>query len=314
MNQLPIILGTGLFGQYEGSGFNSSKQVQPVLDTLRTYNRSRIDTARRYPAQNSGTSEQVLGGCDLTDFTIDTKVWSMPGRHQPAELQKSIDESLVSLGVSKINVLYLHFPDPETPFEDMLRGMTEIHKQGKINAFGISNFTIPQLKEILIISAAKGYIKPSVYQGSYNALSRDAENELLPLLRENKISFVAYSPAAGGAFKKDSTLMADKGPAGDLWRKQYGYPSAVAAFERVRDAAERHGTTSHALALRWVLHHSALEAEKGDAIIVGARRLEQLRPTLDMCEAGPLPDDLVQLMEDTWAAVRKDAPRYCMFA
>lgn len=314
MTQPQIILGTGLFGQYEGSGINSDKQVQPVLDTLRSYNHLRIDTARRYPAQNSGTSEQILGECDLTDFIIDTKVWSMPGRHQPAELQKSIDESLAALRVPRINILYLHFPDPETPLQDMLRGMTEIYKQGKFNAFGLSNFTIPQLKEILALCAAKGYIKPSVYQGQYNALSRDAENELLPLLRENGISFIAFSPAAGGAFEKTSTLMADKGPAGNLWRKQYGYPSAMAALERVRDAAERHGTTSHALALRWVLHHSALRADKGDAIIVGVRRPEQLRLTLDICEAGPLPDDLVQTMEDTWTAVRNDAPRYSIFA
>lgn len=314
MTRPQIILGTGLFGIYEGSGFASGEQVQPALDTLRNSNISRIDTARRYPGQNSGTSEQVLGECTLTPFTIDTKVWSMPGRHKPAEIQKSIDESLATLGIPKINILYLHFPDPETPLEDMLKGMTEIHKQGKINAFGLSNYTIPQLEEIFALCAANGYIKPSVYQGQYNALSRDAENELLPFLRENNMSFVAYSPAAGGAFNKNSTLLADKGPAGDLWRRQYGYPSAVAAFENVREAAERYGITSHAIALRWVLHHSALSAEKGDAIIVGARRLEQLKPALDTCEEGPLPDELVRLMEDVWAAVRNDAPRYSMFA
>lgn len=312
MSRPQVILGTRLFGRYEHSGFDSGEQVQPVLDTLHRYNNSRIDTARRYPAQNSGTSEQVLGECNLTDFTIDTKVWSMPGRHQPAELQKSVDESLASLGISKINVLYLHFPDPETPFEDMLRGIRAIHNQGKFNAFGLSNFTIAQIKEILVISAAESYIKPTVYQGQYNALSCDAENELLPLLRDNDISFTAYSPAGGGAFNKDSKRMADTGPAGDLWRKQYGHPSAMAAFERVRDAAERHDTTSHAIALRWVLHHSILKADKGDAIVVGARRIEQLQPTLDTCEAGPLPDDLVQLMKDTWAAVRNDAPSYSM--
>lgn len=314
MTKPQIIFGTGHFGRYEGSTFNDGKKVEPLLDVLRSNDVTRIDTARRYPPQNSGTSEQVLGENDLSDLSIDTKVWSMPGRHQPTELQKSIDESLAALKVPKINVLYLHFPDTETPFEDMLRGINEVHKQGKFNFFGISNFTITQLKEILAISTAKGYIKPAVYQGQYNAIARDAENELFSLLRENNISFVAYSPAAGGAFNKNSRAMAAEGPAGDQWRRHYGYPSATAALEKIRDAAVNHGITGHAVALRWVLYHSALKGEKGDAMIIGASRPEQLQPTMDTCNAGPLPDELVQLMEDVWAAVRSDAPRYCMFA
>jgi len=188
-----IIFGTGLFGIYEGSNFDTAEMAQATVDILRNYGTTRIDTARRYPSQNSGTSEQVLGQADLQDLIIDTKVWSMPGCHTPAELQKSVNESLRALNLSKVNILYLHMPDPDTPLQDVCNGMNDIYLQGKLARFGISNITITQIKQMLEICEAKHYIKPTVYQGAYNALARNAESELLPLLRKTALA----SPLTG---------------------------------------------------------------------------------------------------------------------
>ena len=71
-------------------------------------------------------------------------------------------------------------------------------------------------------------------------------------------------------------------------------------------AAERHGISDYELAIRWVLHHSALDAGKGDAIILGASRPEQLEDTLRSCEKGPLPQELVDLMDQLWEKVETD--------
>lgn len=119
---------------------------------------------------------------------------------------------------------------------------------------------------MLEICEAKHYIKPTVYQGAYNVLARNAESELLPLLHKNGISFYSYWSAAGGAFNSSSTRMADKGPVGDLWRAQYG--GAAEYIAKVSDAAARSGLTGHAVALSWVLHHPALHGEHGDAIVL----------------------------------------------
>lgn len=309
-----LVFGTGTFGLYDGSTFNSPQVIKPHLDNLLANKITRIDTARRYPPLNSGTSEQVLGENDLSSFKVDTKAWSMPGHHTPAGLEKSLNESLEALQIPHINTLYLHYPDSETPLEQMLQGITELHKSGKFTNFGLSNYTIPQLDEILHLCSTKGYLKPTVYQGQYNPLSRDCESDLFPLLRKNNISFTAYSPAAAGAFNKNSRVLNDQTPIGDQFRKLYGHPAALTALEKVRDAAEKHGITGHAVAIRWTHYHSQLDGEKGDAMIIGATRPEQLQGTADAINDGPLPGELVGLMEEVWNAVREGAPRYSMWA
>lgn len=238
----------------------------------------------------------------------------MPGKHQPAELQKSIDESLAALRLDKVHVLYLHWPDLETPLTDVVRGIHNIYTQGKFEKFGVSNFTVAQVTEILAICETKNYIKPTIYQGQYNALARNVETEILPFLRENNISFYAWSPAAGGVFNQTSSRIASTDQIGDLWRSWYGKESIAAAIGKVSEAAANHNITSHAVALNWILNHSALSSKHGDGIIIAARTLEQLKSTLKACDMRPLPEDIVQLMEQVWDEVKHDAPPSNLFA
>jgi aflatoxin B1 aldehyde reductase len=78
-------------------------------------------------------------------------------------------------------------------------------KEGKMEKWAISNYTIEETKQILEMCEKNGYPKPAVYQGHYNALTRKMEDELLPLLREHGVAFYAYSPGAGGAFAADGS-------------------------------------------------------------------------------------------------------------
>lgn len=97
-------------------------------------------------------------------------------------------------------------------------------------------------------------------------------------------------------------------PIGKFWSDAYLRPEILSAAGKGQAAAEKHGLSGHAVALRWVLHHSALSRGRGDGMIVGARTLEQLKDNLDACDAGPLPQDLFDVVDDIWPDVEPVAP------
>lgn len=72
--------------------------------------------------------------------------------------------------------------------------------------------------------------------------------------------------------------------------------------------AKKHGLTGHAASLRWAIHHSALSGDHGDAIIIGARTVAQLKDNLEICDAGPLPEEVVKTIEEIWPSVKDQAP------
>jgi len=81
----------------------------------------------------------------------------------------------------------------------------------------------------------------------------------------------------------------------------------IDAALRVHEEAQKEGTTGIGAVVRWLLHHSQLSGEHGDGIIIGASNLEQLQQKLENCEAGPLSDNLLQLVEDIWKVAEPHA-------
>ena len=77
-------------------------------------------------------------------------------------------------------------------------------------------------------------------------------------------------------------------------------------------AAQKEGLTGHAVALRWILHHSILDSKLGEAIIIGASSLGQLEENLEICKAGPLPAHFVQMMNEMGDRIRESAPPYSL--
>ena len=110
-----------------------------------------------------------------------------------------------------------------------------------------------------------------------------------------------YSNESGNRWSKDT-------PGGAIYSMQYHQDPIFAAVNTVREAAKKHGIEGHAAALRWALHHSYLSQEHGDAVIIGASKLEQLEQNLKVCDAGPLPGDLVETIESVWPSVKENAP------
>lgn len=176
--------------------FDTPEQVNSLLDAFHERGYHLLDTARFYAPGAPESSEQRLGAVEAGKrFKIDSKaMWNpaSPGWHTKEKILESVQASLDALKQPQVNVYYLHMPERSTPFEDAHEGLTEAHRAGKIKEFGISNHTPEEVEQFVSRARAKGFVKPTVYQGQYNPIVRGGEKQLFPLLRKHGIRFYAW--------------------------------------------------------------------------------------------------------------------------
>jgi aflatoxin B1 aldehyde reductase len=324
---LRVVLGTASLGSHQSplAKITTTEEVSKFVSTFRARGYLDIDTARAYPVGAGGTCEKLLGEKTLRLSkwaNVSTKVSSfMPGSHRAKNIAISIDRSLEALDADSVDVMYLHAPDRATPFKETCQAMHNAFLDGKFERFGLSNFTVEEVEEIIKICEENSFVKPSVYQGQYNPICRGAEERLFPVLREHNIAFYAYSPSACGFFSQKVTRASAKdknsrwniaSPLGAKYTGDYFHDPLFAAAEIVRQIAARYGITGHAAALRWTTWHSELGAEYGDSVIVGASKITQLAENLDILEQGPLPEALVETINGVWEDVKSSdkGPRF----
>jgi aflatoxin B1 aldehyde reductase len=89
--------------------------------------------------------------------------------------------------------MHLHGPDRTTPFAETFEAVDKEYRAGRFEEFGLSNFTAAEVQECIAMCKDKGWVLPTVYQGHYNAITRGAEKDLIPVLREHGIRFHAFS-------------------------------------------------------------------------------------------------------------------------
>jgi aflatoxin B1 aldehyde reductase len=170
---------------------NTVEAANAFVSRFRSRGYADIDTARAYPVGRGGTCEKLLGEKSLklkTWSNVSTKVSSfMPGSHRAKNIETSINRSLEALNVESVDIMYLHAPDRATSFEETCFAMDKAYQDGKFERFGLSNYQVADVKEILEICERNELVKPSVYQGQYNPICRGAETELLALLRQHNI-------------------------------------------------------------------------------------------------------------------------------
>lgn len=194
MSPPALIFGAGFLGV----NFATPSELQLLLEFLQKNDIKRIDTARRYPAVNSGRSEQLLGEVKAAEqgFAIDTKIKVVgsdaSGSLTAAKIKESILESLEALRVDEVNVLHCHTTDLQTPIEETAQAFDEVYKQGKFKKLGLANYTAEQIEIWMSICDENGYVRPSVYQGQYNLLCRRCENDIMPVLKKHGMAFNAY--------------------------------------------------------------------------------------------------------------------------
>jgi aflatoxin B1 aldehyde reductase len=221
----------------------------------------------------------------------------------------------------QVDVYYIHWPDPTLDLADMLAGINSAYEAGYFKRFGLSNFSAVDVEKAYDICRTNNYVLPSVYQGSYSAVSRLVETKLFPTLRRLGIAFYAYSPLAGGLLTKSKEqLIARSEDAGRFGQGHwigktyddlYNKPSYHTALDMWAEAASMAGCTKAELALRWIAFDSALDAKYGDAIVFGASRVDQAETSLQWFKTGSVGEDAKKLVEKIWQVVEKDAPHDC---
>ncbi|KAL1953704.1 hypothetical protein VTO42DRAFT_2339 [Malbranchea cinnamomea] len=303
-NGIEIYLGAGAIGDKSdpNSRYTTPDAAKEYLDAFAARGYNRIDTARVYPLAAPGTSEQFLGEIGAAqDFVIDSKYPGLaPGTLKAENMEKHLGETLGALKAESVNVMYLHGPDSTTPLEETCQAVHRAYEAGKFKYFGLSNYPPEQVEQIIDICTKNNWVKPTVYQGQYNVVLRQAE-QLLPLLRKYGMQFVAYSPAVGGflsglEFARPGSRFDPNTPVGQFYASWYGREELKQLAAKAVDKIKAEGIAGHAAALRWTIYHSQLQ--KGDAVIIAASNVEQLKENIDAAEAGPLPQPLVELLDD----------------
>lgn len=214
----------------------------------------------------------------------------------------------------------MHAPDRKTPFAETLEAMDKLHKQGKFVRLGLSNYTAFEVAEIVMMCKYNGWVRPTIYQGMYNIITRSIEPELIPACRRYGLDIVVYNPIAGGLFsgkikskdiKPTEGRFSDKHGMGDNYRNRYFRDSTFRALQTVEAAAEKAGLSVIETALRWTVHHSQLKIKDGnDGILVGMSSVAQLEDNLNHLEKGPLPDEVVEALDEAWHIAKADTANY----
>ncbi|KAI0744106.1 Aldo/keto reductase [Daedaleopsis nitida] len=330
---LNIVMGAMTFGEAgkDGARVHDLKEIEAILDAFQAHGHYEVDTARLYAG---GTSEEYLGKLDWKKrgLVVHTKLYptafamrarGIPGpstTHSPEDLRKHLDLSLKALNTDSIDMWYLHAPDRTTPFEITLKAVDELYKEGKFKRFGISNYKAWEVAEIVGICKANGYIQPTVYQGIYNAIHRKVEPELFPCLRKFGIAFYEFNPLGGGFFTGRYRSMEDSSEAGSrfdpkslqgkAYRGRYWNEPHFRALAKIEAVAQKHELTLAEIALRWISHHSLMKREHGDAVLIGASSLKHIEQNLIDLEKGPLPDEVLKVLDEAWLDVSALAAPY----
>lgn len=284
---------------------------------LKENNISRIDTAAVY---QNGESEKIIGRAKLpADFTIDTKIRAArpaAGHLTPEKIEKSLTNSLEQLGMKKVNVIYCHAPDGETPIAEQAKAFSDQYVKGRFTYLGVSNFSVQMLQEWLDIAEKEGYVKPTWFQGQYNLLCRSYEDELFPLLRKNGIHFAGYSPLAGGFllgnFTQEGVQAGKRFSMGSPYNKWYDHASMHKAIKKLKTISEKTGLGMDELSFRWEKYHSVLKDD--DVIIMGASKIEQIGRSVKKAERGPLEAGVVKELNSLWDLVKEDGKHMTDFS
>lgn len=310
--KVKLVLGTMTFGeQIFGS------DVKTMIDSFLSGDYRELDTAYVY---NNGECERLLGSAlkniDRNSYEIATKVNPrITGKLDKEAVLNQTNESLHRLGLKNVDTLYLHFPDPNTPVESALEGCAQLFDEGKFSRLGLSNFPAWLVSEVYHICDKHDWMRPKVYEGLYNPLSRFAERELNSALDYYNISFYAYNPLAGGMMTdkysgKDKTLKTGRFTTRPNYQQRYWKDSYFDAVDHIKEACAKHNINIVEAAYRWLAFHSMLKAERGDAIIIGASRLPQLIQNTETLNKGTLPETIVEAIEAAWNVCKADAPEY----
>ena len=290
--KVPVLsLGTGTFGGttefFKKWGETNSTEASRLISIAMERGVNFFDTANVY---SLGDSEIVLGQAlkgKRQSALISTKAgFSMGDGHNDKgssrhHLIKACEESLKRLGTDYIDVYFIHGFDESTPVEETLSTLNTLVQTGKVRYIGCSNFAAWQLMKSLSISERLHFEKYAIYQGYYSLIGRDYEQELMPLIKDQELGLMVWSPLGWGRLtgkiKRDGTVAEGRVQSGGL----VGAPPVTdELLFRVSDSlseiANETGKTVSQIAINWILQNNTVSN-----VVIGARTESQLIENLD---------------------------------
>jgi len=205
-------------------------------------------------------------------------------------LMNAVDASLERLQLDHIDLYQVHGFDPLTPFEESLSALNDLVRTGKVRTIGLCNLAAWQVMKALAISGKRGWARFESVQAYYTIASRDLEREVVPLLQDQKLGLMVWSPLAGGLLA-GRTGRDGKGPDGTR-RATFDFPPidkerAFRCIDAMRPIAEKHRVSVARIALAWLLAKPWVST-----VIIGARSMEQLEDNIAAASVTLDADDL----------------------
>jgi len=270
-----------------------------------------FDTAIVY---QNGTSEQYLGRAlkdfarreDVvvaTKFPVRTQAEIDGGISGQEHVRRMLDQSLQNLGMDYVDLYIYHMWDYLTPLEEIMEGLNNAVKAGKVRFIGISNCFAWQLCKANELARREGFVPFVSVQGHYNLIFREEEREMIPYCREEGIALTPYSALAGGRLSKLPGETSKRLEADTYAKGKYDATAAQDAriIERVAELARVHGVAMTEIALAWLMGKGAIPVAGATKLshVEGAARATALTLTEEevaYLEACYIPHPLVGVM------------------
>jgi aryl-alcohol dehydrogenase-like predicted oxidoreductase len=311
-----LCLGTMTFGDqgfWKIMGGLGQEAVNALVKSAFDAGVNFIDTANVY---SLGVSETLTGaaikslGLPRDELVIATKAFGVMDEtkvngcgQSRYHLMNELDASLMRLQLDHIDLYQLHGFDPVTPLEEVLSTLNDMVRSGKVRHIGLCNMAAWQIMKGLAISDKRNWSRFESVQAYYTVAGRDLEREVIPLLQDQQLGLMVWSPLAGGLLS--GKFSADgKGPEGTR-RASFDFPvvdkpRAFRVVDAMRPIAERNQASVAQVALAWLLNRKSVST-----VIIGAKTPEQLKDNLGASGLELTAEDLLVLDE-----VSKLPPEY----
>lgn len=290
MRVSPIALGTMTFGTDWGWGADGAEAGR-IFDLYVEHGGNFIDTAVNY---TGGASERILGQLIQgrrerlvlsTKFTMarDPADPNSGGNHR-MNLMRSVETSLRQLDTDRIELLYLHAWDFTTSPDEVMRGLDDLVRSGKVLYLGICNTPAWQIARLQTIADLRGWAPLVALQIEYSLLERTVEHELMPMAAELGLGVLPWSPLGGGLLsgkytRADLAQQVEAGVSasrkGVIASSGHMTERALGIADAVGQVALDIGATPSQVAIAWTLAHPAVTAP-----VMGARTVAQAQDNL----------------------------------
>ncbi len=293
-----ICLGTMSMGDAWGFGADE-KESHRILDAFAAGGGNFIDTANKY---HEGQTEEIIGGYlgpDRDRWVVATKYTLAMRSGDPnsagnsrKNMRESVEASLRRLQTDYIDLLWVHAWDYATPVEEVMRGLDDLVRAGKVNYVGVSDAPAWIASQANTTAMLRGWSPFVALQTQYSLIERTSERELLPVADAFGLAVAAWAPLGGGVltgkYSRSSTPPDDSKRAASNQARLTDRNLAIA--REVDAVADEIGATSGQVAAAWVRHRDARVIP-----IVGVRTVDQLDDILGCLDVELAADQLARL-------------------